>query len=587
MQASFSPDGRRLAYNQKAQAYWRKFYRGSYQSDVMIADVAAKKFSNLTDFDGMDSWPMWARDGNIYFVSDRDGGGLTNVWRVSESGGKADRVTTYKSGDVRWPSISADGKTIVFEHDFQIAKLDVASKRVTPLRFDIDAETGESLSEVRNFNSEVDDYDLAPNSRRIVLSVHGEIFTAPVEEGDLRQITDSPWRDRDVSYSPDGKWIAYVSDRSGREEMYVAAVDGAGEARKLTDLDALKVSYRWSPDSTQIAFTASDGKLRVLTVADGQSKELSTSRYGQLGAPAWSPDGKWIAYSKPDVSRTTDIYLVPAAGGEEQKVTFDSFSEASPRFSPDGRKLYFLRNESTQTGQAAGTPAIHIYAVTLERLERDPDDPEERAEAEAAQAEQQTPPAAGGEAGGAAGSGRRQMGAPRTPPRPVNIDWAGLKRRTRQLTRMPFPVTGFNITPDGAHYRLHELGAGRAGQRPRHLFECRRTAGAWRASPRARRRRAVTGRAARRRAAAASAAGSRTSSSRATAARSSSRRATSSTRSRCRRRRRPVPPRRRRRCLPRAALARARSDAASTSPPRSRLTGPPSGPRCSTTPGGR
>jgi tricorn protease len=449
VQASYSPDGRRLAYNQKAQAYWRKFYRGSYQSDVMVADVTSKKFTNVTDFEGMDSWPMWARDGNIYFVSDRDGGGVTNVWRVSESGGKAERVTTFKTGDVRWPSISADGKTIVFEHDFQIAKLDVGSKRVTPLRFDINAETGESLSEVRSFSSEVDDYDLAPNSRRIVLSVHGEVFTAPVEEGDLRQITDSPWRDRDVTYSPDGKWIAYVSDRSGREELYVAAVDGAGEPRKLTDLDALKVSYRWSPDSTQIAYTSSDGTLRLLNVADAQSKELTTSRYGGIGGPVWSPDGKWLAYSKPDVSRTTDIYLIPSTGGEEKKVTFDSFSEAGPRFSPDGRKLYFLRNESTQTGQAAGTPSIHIYAVTLERLERDPDDPEERAEAEAAQAEQQTPPAAGGEGGGAPGSGRRPMNAQRTPPRPVNIDWPGLKRRTRQLTRMPFPVTSFEVAPDG------------------------------------------------------------------------------------------------------------------------------------------
>jgi len=251
VQGSFSPDGRRLAYNQKSQSYWRKFYRGSMQSDVIVADIAAKKFTSLTDFDGMDSWPMWARDGHIYFVSDREAGGLTNIWRVPEAGGKAERVTSFKSGDVRWPSISADGKTIVFEHDFALSKLDVASGRVTPLRFEIAAETQESLSEVRDFNSQVDDYDLAPNSRRIVLSVHGEVFTAPVEEGDLRQLTDTPWRDRNVSYSPDGKWVSYVSDRSGREELYVSSADGAGEAQKLTDLDALKNSYAWSPDSTQ------------------------------------------------------------------------------------------------------------------------------------------------------------------------------------------------------------------------------------------------------------------------------------------------------------------------------------------------
>jgi tricorn protease len=453
VQGSFSPDGRRLAYNQKAQSYWRKYYRGAYQSDVIVADIAAQKFTNVTDFEGLDSWPMWARDGNIYFVSDRDGSGLTNIWRVPESGGKAERITSFKSGDVRWPSISADGKTIVFEHDFGVSKLDVASKRVTPLRFDINAETEESLSEVRNFNSEVDDYDLAPNSRRVAFSVHGELFTAPVEEGDLRQITDSPARDRNVTYSPDGKWIAYVSDRSGREEIYVSAVDGAGEPQKLTDVDALKAGYSWSPDSTQIAYTSSDGKLRTIVVASRETKEITSSRYGNVGQPAWSPDGKWLAYSKPDASRVTDIYLVPSTGGEEKKVTFESFSESSPRFSPDGRKLFFTRNDSTSFSQAAGLPSIQLFSVTLERLERDPDDPEEQAEAEAARAEQpapQTPPAEGGAAAGAGGGGmRRQPGAQRQPPKPVQIDWAGLKRRTRQLTRMPFPVTDYTVSPDG------------------------------------------------------------------------------------------------------------------------------------------
>jgi tricorn protease len=208
VQASYSPDGNRLAYNQKSQVYWRKYYRGAYQSDIMVMDVAAKKFTQVTDFDGLDSWPMWGRDGFIYFVSDRDGGGLTNIWRVSENGGKADKVTSFKAGDVRWPAISSDGRVIMFEHDFGILKLDVASKRATPIKLDIDAETQDNLSETQPFASQADDYDLAPSSRRIAFSIHGEIFTAPVEEGDLKQLTDGPARDRNVAYSPDGKWLA-------------------------------------------------------------------------------------------------------------------------------------------------------------------------------------------------------------------------------------------------------------------------------------------------------------------------------------------------------------------------------------------
>ncbi|HKX29193.1 MAG TPA: biopolymer transporter Tol, partial [Blastocatellia bacterium] len=156
--ATYSPDGRKLAINRRSQVYWRKYYRGSYQSDITVMDIAAKKFTDLTDFDGMDSWPMWSQDGHLYFVSDREGGGLTNIWRAGENGGKAERVTSFKTGDVRWPAMSADGKVIVFEHDFGVWKLDLVTRKTTPIKLEISAETQENLAEVREFNSQVDDY---------------------------------------------------------------------------------------------------------------------------------------------------------------------------------------------------------------------------------------------------------------------------------------------------------------------------------------------------------------------------------------------------------------------------------------------
>ena len=212
------------------------------------------------------------------------------------------------------------------------------------------------MSEVQSFNSQADDYDLAPNSRRIAVSIHGEIFTAPVEEGDLKQVTDGPARDRNVAYSPDGKWLSYVSDQSGREELYVVPVDGSAPALQVTDIDALKNAYNWSPDSKEIAFASSDDKLRKLAVATKQVTELDSSRYGGFSAPVWSPDGKWIAYSKPDSSRTSDIYMISASGAEKEphKVTFDSSNDGNPRFSPDGRKLYFQRVEA----DGGNTPSV-------------------------------------------------------------------------------------------------------------------------------------------------------------------------------------------------------------------------------------
>ncbi len=439
IQASYSPDGKRIAYNQKGQVYWRKYYRGAYATDVMIMDVAAKHATKLTDFDGLDSWPMWGTDGAIYFVSDRDGNGLTNIWRIGESGGKADRVTSFRTGDVRWPAMSADGKVIVFEHDFGIWKLDVASKKTTPIHLDISAETEENASEIMTFNSQADDYDLAPNSRRIAFSIHGEIFTAPVEEGDIKQVTDSPARDRSVDYSPDGKWLAYISDRSGREELYVVPVDGSTEAQKLTDIDALKFGYGWSPDSKEIVFIASDDTLRKIAVATKQVTVLDTSRYGNFGGAQWSPDGKWIAYSKADESRTTDIYLIASSGEEKtpHKITFDSNNDTNPVFAPDGRKLFFSHIEASG---GATQNSVQIYSIGLEHLDKDPDDAEERAETQNVAG----PPAEDGEGTPPA---RRPVGQQR-PPREIKIDWAGMKHRTRQITRMPFPVFNFRVTPD-------------------------------------------------------------------------------------------------------------------------------------------
>jgi len=441
VQAAYSRDGRRLAYNPKSQVYWRKYYRGASQSDIVVMDIASKKFTQLTDFDGQDSWPMWGDDGGIYFVSDREGNGLTNIWRISEGGGKAERVTSFKSGDVRWPAISADGRVIVFEHDFGIWKLDVGNKKATPIKLNIAAETEENLTEVQSFNSQADDYDLAPSSRRVAFSIHGEIFSAPVEEGDLRQLTESPARDRSVSYAPDGRSLAFVSDRSGREEIYIAAADGVAEPRQVTDIDTLKLALCWAPDSKEIAFTSSDGKLHKVDTATKQSTMLDSSSYGNIGAPVWSPDGKWIAYAKSDVTRTSDVYVIGASGAEKapHKLTFDSNIDTNPWFAPDGRKLFFQRVEAT-TGNAP--TSVQIYSVALERLDRDPDDPEERPEPE-------TTAAATGEATAeGAPPPRRGPAERRQPPKEIKMDWAGLKRRTRQITRMPFPVQNYTVAPD-------------------------------------------------------------------------------------------------------------------------------------------
>jgi tricorn protease len=419
--AAFSPDGARLAINRKGQSYWRRRYRGSSQTDVTVMDVANRRFTDLTDFNGMDTWPMWGADGFIYFVSDREAG-VRNVWRVAERGGAAERVTEFRDGDVYWPALSADRRSVVFERDFGIWRLDLATRRAAPVPVQIKAETQSALVARMTVDSEADDYDLAASGKRIAVSVRGEIFTAPVDEGDLVRLTLGAARDRVPRYSPDGARLAWISDASGREELWVGQADGSGEPRQLTTGDAQQEGFTWSPDGTVLAYVASDNRLRVHDLNGNRSRELARAAWGGLGTPVWSPDGKWVAFGMASHSRTADIYLVPAVGGEARRVTVDAYGESTPRFSPDGKTLYFLRSTGLEA-QIGGPPQADIYAVELARQTTDPDDPE-------------------------AESARR--GADRdTAPAPVEIDWPGLERRTRQVTRMPAAVSTFAVTPDG------------------------------------------------------------------------------------------------------------------------------------------
>ena len=198
------------------------------------------------------------------------------------------------------------------------------------------------------------------------------------------------------------------------------AADGAGPAKRVTDIDSLKTSWSWSPDSKSIAFVTSDRKLYTIGADGKNQKELASSTYGGISNPAWSPDGKLIAYSKTDVSRASDIYLIPSSGGEEKKITFDSTNESNPRFSADGTKVYFIRREGDFGGETR--PTAQIFCVPLEKLTADPDEPDQR------------PDGTPGEGPGGP-EGRRPMMARAVTPKTPKIDWAGLKRRTRQVTR--------------------------------------------------------------------------------------------------------------------------------------------------------
>ncbi len=265
-----------------------------------------------------------------------------NIWKISDKGGKPVQVTHHTSGNLYFPSISADGKTIVYEENFGMWKLDTATGKSNEIRVDIKSDVKESEVELKTITSEAEGFNLSPSSRRAAISTHGEIFTIATEKGEVQRVSDTPWREENPRWSPNGKWIAFVSDRTGREEVWIADEMGRN-MKKLTDVDCDKPAIVWAPDSKSLLWSGSDHKLRHVAIDNGKTEVIATGAAGNIQGPQFSPDGKWVSYSKQDVLLKSHVYVKPLESGAEREIGSDDFLVASgAKWTPDGRKLLLL-----------------------------------------------------------------------------------------------------------------------------------------------------------------------------------------------------------------------------------------------------
>jgi tricorn protease len=491
---SYSPDGQRFAFNRHPMVWWRKHYRGSYAADLWVMDVPNRTYRKIVDADLPDDqkpnnlWPMYG-DREIYFVSDREvmakAGSkevLTsrnNIWKVSEDGGQPVQVTHHTSGSLFWPSMSSDSRTIVYEEDFGLWKLDLSSGKSVEIKVNINADDKENNLETLTVRNEADSYHLSPSGKRAVISTHGELFTIPTDRGDVRRLTRTAGvRETQPEWSPDGKLIAFVSDQSGREEVWVCNERGRN-LKRISDNDSQKGQISWAPDSKSLFYTGTDKKLYKYSFADDQTKVLATGEVIGFGAtalsnPHWSPDGKWVSYTRADKTLLPHVYVVSADGGKEQRITnADNYSDSTAVWAPDGKRIVYLSGIDIGNIGQAGQSSAQIYSVSLMPEEKDElakgvDSEEEAAKAERTQPRGRRPET---RAGSVSDEPRTGDGAPSGEGRPaaarkvdVKIQFEGIGRRKHQLTRTADSISGLAVSLDSKTYAF--VTTGTEGGRP-------------------------------------------------------------------------------------------------------------------------
>lgn len=355
--ATYSPDGRKIVYQPIGDAYleWKR-YRGGQVARLMVFDTATYAVEQIPQpaTRSNDTDPMWIGD-KVYFRSDRSG--EFNLYSYDPSTKRIEQLTAYKD----WPVMNATsgGGRIIFERDGYLSLFDPVQKKESRLKIGVAADLVESRPRWVKGAKYVREHSLSPSGARAAFDYRGEIVTVPMEKGDDRNLTQSPGaNDRWPAWSPDGKSVAWTSDESGEYELRIAPQEGKGNVRRIPLTGAgYYQSLKWSPDGTKITYVDNYPSLYLLDVASGMTTKISSEPiyHADLeGSPidvAWSPDSKWIAYTR-DTSQYMETVQLYSVEQNQSFAVSDEVADAdSPVFDPNGKYLYFVA--STNAGPVA------------------------------------------------------------------------------------------------------------------------------------------------------------------------------------------------------------------------------------------
>lgn len=335
---SYSPDGKRLAYNRVMREFrtW-KYYKGGMADDIWVYDSAAKTVENITNNDAQDIMPMWIGD-EIYFISDRDR--TMNIFAYNTKTKQTSKVTNFTDFDVKFPS--HNGNMIVFENGGYIYKMSVTDKNPVKVNISLSSDNIYARSEIKNGEKYITAVSMSPDGERLVVTARGEVFNIPADKGVTKNITRSPGaHDCNAEWSPDGKYIAYISDETGETELYMQDATGSEPVQLTKNNDTYIRGFSWSPDSKSIVYTDRKNRVNLLDISSKQKTMLLQDPAGEPRGVTFSPDSKWLTYSRMESNDFNVVYVFNIADKKEYAVTDKWYESYSPVFSKDGKYLIF------------------------------------------------------------------------------------------------------------------------------------------------------------------------------------------------------------------------------------------------------
>ncbi len=368
----FSPDGRKLVYSPLFRDFrtWKR-YQGGWAQDLYVVDLDTLNVRAISVTKRTERDPMWIGD-KVYFVSDRTG--TLNLFATDLATDETKQLTHSTEADVRWAS-SDNRRWIVYELLGELALFDTTSGEEKRLSIQV-PDDGLSRRPSRVFVDKfIEQFDLSPRGERALFVARGDLFTAPIEKGLTRNLTNSSRaHDRVAAWSPDGSRIAYISDAAGEEQIYLISQDGTGKPEQLTQgFESMLLALRWSPDGKRLAFSDKFGKLHIITIADKSTVEIADDKRGLLTDYEWSPCGGHIALRLSNSNELSSIAIYTLADKQLRQITSELFDASNPTWDPKGEYLFYLSRRqfapliSSVEWNYAGNRTTGIFGLALRR----------------------------------------------------------------------------------------------------------------------------------------------------------------------------------------------------------------------------